>query len=59
MGMGITAPREIAIVLGITSNAASIRLHRATKKLIIEFLSEMKGDQLDIQWNNRRGEEIQ
>lgn len=26
-------PREIAIVLGITANAASIRLHRATVKL--------------------------
>jgi RNA polymerase sigma-70 factor, ECF subfamily len=26
-------PREIAVVLGITPNAASIRLHRATKKL--------------------------
>ena len=32
------APREIAIVLGITPNAASIRLHRATKKLKTEFL---------------------
>ena len=27
------APREIAVVLGITPNAASIRLHRATTKL--------------------------
>lgn len=27
------APREIAVVLGITPNAASIRLHRATRKL--------------------------
>ena len=27
------APREIAVVLGITPNAASIRLHRATAKL--------------------------
>lgn len=27
------APREIAVVLGITPNAASIRLHRATIKL--------------------------
>lgn len=26
-------PREIALVLGISPNAASIRLHRATKKL--------------------------
>jgi RNA polymerase sigma-70 factor (ECF subfamily) len=32
------APREIAVVLGITPNAASIRLHRATKKLKTEFL---------------------
>jgi RNA polymerase sigma-70 factor (ECF subfamily) len=31
-------PREIAIVLGISPNAASIRLHRATKKLKAEFL---------------------
>ena len=27
------APREIAVVLGISANAASIRLHRATTKL--------------------------
>jgi RNA polymerase sigma-70 factor (ECF subfamily) len=27
------APREIALVLGISANAASIRLHRATKRL--------------------------
>lgn len=27
------APREIAVVLGITPNAASIRLHRALKRL--------------------------
>lgn len=26
-------PREIAVVLGITANAASVRLHRATTKL--------------------------
>jgi RNA polymerase sigma-70 factor (ECF subfamily) len=31
-------PREIAIVLGISPNAASIRLHRATKKLKAAFL---------------------
>lgn len=30
-------PREIAIVLGITPNAASIRLHRATQKLETEL----------------------
>jgi RNA polymerase sigma-70 factor (ECF subfamily) len=27
------APREIAVVLGVTPNAASIRLHRATRRL--------------------------
>ncbi len=27
------APREIALVLGVSANAASIRLHRATKRL--------------------------
>ena len=27
------APREIAVVLGITPNAASVRLHRATQRL--------------------------
>jgi len=27
------APRELAVVLGISANAASIRLHRATKRL--------------------------
>jgi RNA polymerase sigma-70 factor (ECF subfamily) len=32
-------PREIAVVLGITANAASIRLHRATKKLRKELLA--------------------
>jgi len=31
-------PREIAIVLGISPNAASIRLHRAAKKLKTELL---------------------
>ena len=30
-------PREIAVVLGITPNAASIRLHRATQKLKAEL----------------------
>lgn len=33
---------EIATVLGITPNAASIRLHRATKKLRIELLMRKK-----------------
>ena len=32
------APREIALVLGISANAASIRLHRATGKLRAELL---------------------
>lgn len=32
------APREMAIVLGITPNAASIRLHRAIQKLKTELL---------------------
>lgn len=32
------APREIAVVLGITSNAASIRLHRATTRLRTDLL---------------------
>jgi RNA polymerase sigma-70 factor (ECF subfamily) len=27
------APRELAVVLGISANAASIRLHRATQRL--------------------------
>src|SRR6185369_4166270 len=31
------APREIAVVLDITPNAASIRLHRATQKLETEL----------------------
>jgi RNA polymerase sigma-70 factor (ECF subfamily) len=32
------APREIAVVLGITANAASIRLHRATTNLRTHLL---------------------
>ena len=32
------APAQIALVLGITPNAASIRLHRANKKLRAELL---------------------
>lgn len=31
------APREIAVVLGVTANAVSIRLHRARKKLAEEL----------------------
>jgi len=34
------APREIAVVLGITANAASIRLHRATKRLRAELIGK-------------------
>lgn len=34
------APREIAVVLGITANAASIRLHRATTKLRTHLLPQ-------------------
>ena len=37
------APREIAIVLGISANAASIRLHRATGKLRKELLARKDG----------------
>jgi RNA polymerase sigma-70 factor, ECF subfamily len=33
------APREMATVLGITPNAASIRLHRATKRLRAHLLA--------------------
>jgi RNA polymerase sigma-70 factor (ECF subfamily) len=39
-------PRELAIVLGITSNAASIRLHRATKKLKTELLRRKESEPL-------------
>ncbi|MBI3687044.1 MAG: sigma-70 family RNA polymerase sigma factor [Actinobacteria bacterium] len=34
----VLPPREIAVVLGITPNAASIRLHRAMQKLKAELL---------------------
>ena len=33
------APREIAVVLGISPNAASIRLHRATKRLRAQLVA--------------------
>jgi RNA polymerase sigma-70 factor (ECF subfamily) len=36
-------PREIAVVLGISANAASIRLHRATTKLRKELLARKDG----------------
>ena len=38
------APREIAVVLGITANAASIRLHRATARLRDEYLGRLGRD---------------
>lgn len=38
------APREIAVVLGITPNAASVRLHRATARLRDEYLGGLGGD---------------
>jgi RNA polymerase sigma-70 factor (ECF subfamily) len=51
-------PREIALVLDITPNAASIRLHRATKKLKTELLRRKDaGD--PGQPVERRGEEAQ
>lgn len=37
------APREIAVVLGISPNAASIRLHRATTKLRTSMVSASPG----------------
>jgi RNA polymerase sigma-70 factor (ECF subfamily) len=36
-------PREIAVVLGISANAASIRLHRATTKLRKALLARKDG----------------
>jgi RNA polymerase sigma-70 factor (ECF subfamily) len=36
-------PREIALVLGISANAVSIRLHRATKKLRTALLARKDG----------------
>ncbi|MEO6204344.1 MAG: sigma-70 family RNA polymerase sigma factor [Mycobacteriales bacterium] len=47
---------EIATVLGITPNAASIRLHRATKKLKIEW-SKRKKAGTSGQPVGRQGEE--
>lgn len=40
-------PREIAQVLGITANAASIRLHRARKKLAERLLARRKDPAAD------------
>jgi RNA polymerase sigma-70 factor, ECF subfamily len=39
------APREIALVLGISANAASIRLHRATKRLRARLAGDGRKDQ--------------
>ena len=50
------APREIAVVLGITPNAASIRLHRATRKLR-HRLQERKNDEPGGHLGQRQGTE--
>jgi len=50
------APREIAEVLGISPNAASIRLHRALGKLRAE-LAPRKEDGSDGHLEQRRGRE--
>ena len=50
------APREIAVVLGITPNAASIRLHRATRKLR-DRLQERKDGGPDGHLGQRQGTE--
>lgn len=44
------APREIGVVLGITSNAASIRLHRARRKIatLLEREDERSGTVPDM-----------
>ena len=52
------APREIALVLGITPNAASIRLHRATKKLR-EQLTTRKDEGPPGHLGERQGKEAQ
>ena len=49
-------PREIAVVLGISANAASIRLHRATKKLR-KSLEARKSREPAGQLVDRQGEE--
>jgi RNA polymerase sigma-70 factor, ECF subfamily len=50
------APAEIAVVLGITPNAASLRLHRATTKLKKELLGR-QGPGLAGHLVERQGEE--
>lgn len=49
-------PREIALVLDITANAASIRLHRATQKLKKQLLKG-KDQPASGQLVDRQGEE--
>ena len=50
-------PREIAVVLGITPNAASIRLHRATTKLRTDLLGPRKDPGTPGQEQGRQGQE--
>jgi RNA polymerase sigma-70 factor (ECF subfamily) len=50
------APAEIAVALGISANAASIRLHRAKRRLRTELL-ERKGSGADGHPGERQGEE--
>ncbi len=38
------APAEIAVVLGVTPNAVSIRLHRAKKELVAELARDARKD---------------
>jgi RNA polymerase sigma-70 factor (ECF subfamily) len=47
-------PREIALVLGVSANAVSIRLHRAKQKLR-ELLAARKDDDATGQTGSRRG----
>lgn len=53
------APREIAVVLGITPNAASIRLHRAMKKLKTEFLRRNESGPAGHSMEEQDKEEVQ
>lgn len=50
-------PREIAVVLGITPNAASIRLHRATTKLRTDLVGQRKDSRPPGQEADRQGQE--
>jgi RNA polymerase sigma-70 factor (ECF subfamily) len=51
------APREIAAVLDITPNAASIRLHRATRRLRDHLAAERKDSGGGGQLDRRQGTE--